>query len=142
MAPPAPAFKFCSDCGTKNTGTAKFCSGCGTTLLSPATQATPTKAPAPTQPRAATPAAPATPWYRKLPSDVRLDWAREALALPGSLRQVDRLDGDPKQPNSFLNRTRPALRAQCRPGPGEWFTKGAYEVTLEVLFKNKIGEIG
>ncbi len=133
-APPAPTRKFCNECGTENVGTARFCCGCGHALgggLAPA------PAPIPVRPAAA-PAADAailaTPWYKQIAHGARLDWPLEHMVVPDSLRQPERLDPG-------LNQTRATLRAQCKVGEGNWFNKGAYEVTLEALFKPKLGEI-
>ncbi|MCC6649129.1 MAG: hypothetical protein IT374_26615 [Polyangiaceae bacterium] len=132
-APPAaPARRFCNECGTENVGTARFCCGCGASLGGGGAA---TPAPAPQRPEAPSSAASlATPWYKQIAPGARMDWSTEHMVVPDSLRQPARLDPD-------LNHTRATLRAQCKVGEGNWFNKGAYEVTLEALFKPKLGEI-
>jgi len=79
------------------------------------------------------PASP-TPWYDRLPSTARLDWPRAQPGMPEGCEHPHDLDEN-------LNGTRGILRQQCAVHTNGWFAKGAYEVMLEQLFKQKLPEI-
>lgn len=99
-------------------------------LSPPPVQAAPMPAPAPAS--AVVPSG--RQWYERLQSESRVDWPVEEMTLPREFRQVGALDEN-------LNMTRVKLRAQCRV-ENNWFAKGAFEVTLETLFRSKISETG
>lgn len=91
------------------------------------------------QPAAVTP----TPWYVRLPINTRPSWQPDAAPkLPEHLTPIS----DPSSPEDSLdpdlNATRGTLQSQCSPGETGWFAKGAYEVLLEKLFAEKLGEVG
>lgn len=87
--------------------------------------------------------APTPDYYSPLATNPRLNWEPGAApSLPVHLTPIS----DPASPEDSLdpdlNATRGSLKSECSPNDAGWFAKGPYEVLLEKLFAEKLGEIG
>jgi hypothetical protein len=78
----------------------------------------------------------ATPWYERLPDEPPvLDWRDGPPAMPASIESPFDLD-------ERLRFTRARLQGACHAPHEAWFTRGAFEVMLEELFRKKLKTIG